>query len=222
MVSIYKITNLINGNFYIGASNNVKRRTRQHFLRNPYGHSKLFDDEIKKFGRKSFTVEVLEECEEAHRNDREQYYINKLRPAYNVICRGSSRDKDFCESVSVGTKKWWAELPKETQQKIIKQLTGQPKGHVVSKETRQKISKKLAGRKIPRDIVEKQRAGVIAYWQQHKRPPTRGNSKKVVCDGVLYSSMKSLAQAINGTAAAIAKAARRDGRYKGHEVKLVV
>lgn len=219
MVYIYKIENTITGDFYVGATNNLKRRTTQHFLSNPFGHCKKFDDDLKFYGKENFKVSVIEECPDTERCDREQYWLSKLKPAYNVVIRGQERDKAFREKVSSGTKEWWGKLPDETKKKILSQLTGQPVGHEVSQETREKIRKKLLGRKTPREVVEKQRQGIINHWKTHKRPFMRNNKKAVICDGIEYEAIMDCANAIGGKPASIAKAIKRDGVYRGHKVQ---
>jgi len=181
VIAVYQITNLANGRFYIGSTNNVKHRMGQHFSKNKL-HTKLFADDIKQYGRDGFEVKILEECSLEDLREREAYYIEKLKPHYNRVFRG----------------------------------------YTVTEEVRNKISETLTGRKTPRDVVEKQRQGIMKYWKTHKRMPTYGNRKKVYCDGTEYSCMKELAEAIQGTAAAIGKAIKRDGKYKGHEVGFVV
>ena len=181
VIAVYQITNLAKGRFYIGSTNDVKHRMGQHFSKNRL-HTKLFAEDIEKYGRAGFEVKILEECSLEDLREKEAYYIEKLKPQYNRVF----------------------------------------KGYTVTDDVRNKISKTLTGRKAPREVVEKQRQGIIRYWKTHKRKPTYGNSKKVFCDGTEYPSMKDMAQAINGTSAAIAKAIKRDGKYKGHEVRFVV
>lgn len=103
MVGIYKITNLITGDCYIGQSRNLKKRINNHHQKGI--HSKLFEDHIKEYGWESFETEILEECDTEVLLEREAYYIELLKPTYNTIIRG--RD-----------------VPKETRDKISKSLTG--------------------------------------------------------------------------------------------------
>ena len=181
MIAVYQITNLANGRFYIGSTNDVKHRMGQHFSKNKL-HTKMFADDIAKYGRNGFKVTILEECCLENLREREAYYIEKLKPQYNRVF----------------------------------------KGYTVTNDVREKIRNTLTGRKTPCDVVEKQRQGIIKHWKTHKRMPTYGNSKKVSCNGTEYSSITKLAEAIKGTAHGIAKAIKRDGKYKGYEVRFVV
>ena len=80
---VYKITNKITGDFYIGSSKNIKRRWYGHkccssWERNP--NVKLYQAFIK-YGLNNFTFEVLEET--ADLREREQHWIKRLKPTYN-------------------------------------------------------------------------------------------------------------------------------------------
>ena len=60
MVGIYKITNKLNGKFYIGQSNDIERRFDEHKRqKNP---KILVDKAISKYGKENFLFEVLELC----------------------------------------------------------------------------------------------------------------------------------------------------------------
>lgn len=83
---VYKITNLITGDFYIGSSNNVSNRISLHFNREvkKYPNHKFYQD-IKAYGQDNFKVEILEECNRDNKIEREKYYYNLLNPTYNKI-----------------------------------------------------------------------------------------------------------------------------------------
>lgn len=80
---VYKITNNITGDFYIGSSKNIKQRWTSH--RSPstwknWPGIKLYKA-MAQYGRDNFTIEVIEETTDLH--NREQYYIEQLKPSYN-------------------------------------------------------------------------------------------------------------------------------------------
>ena len=82
---IYKITNTITGDFYIGSSKDVKRRWAQHkrpsvWKNNP--NSPLYLD-MRKYGIENFDFQVIEEVEEGSLKEKEQYFIETLKPTYN-------------------------------------------------------------------------------------------------------------------------------------------
>lgn len=67
--SIYKITNLINGNIYIGQSKDPETRFKQHINGN---NPSLIHLAIKKYGEENFSFEIIEKDIKNY-NDREKY-----------------------------------------------------------------------------------------------------------------------------------------------------
>lgn len=83
IAGVYKVTNIITGDFYIGSSNDVKRRWAD--CRSPSQWKlrpgmKLYQAFIK-YGLDNFIFEVIEETDNLR--EREQYYIEQLSPSYN-------------------------------------------------------------------------------------------------------------------------------------------
>lgn len=79
MIGIYKITEIDNPtNFYVGKSNNIQRRFKEHQTKT-YKQSRIpFDDEIKEKGINAFTYEILEECSIEELSEKEKYWTDKL------------------------------------------------------------------------------------------------------------------------------------------------
>ena len=85
MIGIYKITNKNNGKIYIGLSNNIERRKKEHFNNNIYNCSKI-DKAIELEGKENFLFEILEECLEEELDSKERYWIkyyNSFENGYN-------------------------------------------------------------------------------------------------------------------------------------------
>ena len=183
MIGVYKITNIKNGNFYVGKSKNIERRFYLHFWDNnrkqKRSHSELFAREIEEYGRDNFSIEVLEECDETNLLERERYYIDLLDPQYNSVKR--TRDEAFRKRVSDGTRKWWNKLPDSKKNQIIKNnLTHRLQaGHEVSVITRAKISRSLAGKKQSAETRQKRSESLKNVLKTKNRAPTYGNRKKV-------------------------------------------
>lgn len=94
---IYKYTNIINGKKYIGQTNNIKRRIREH--RNAAKNilnkniSDLLTRAMNKYGEDNFTIEVIEsDILEENIDERERYWISLekcLVPnGYNILIGG--------------------------------------------------------------------------------------------------------------------------------------
>ena len=82
---VYKITNTVTGDFYIGSSKDVKRRWREHkkpsvWKRCP--NKQLYKD-MQKYGTDKFEFEILEEVEIEQLKEKEQQFIETLKPTYN-------------------------------------------------------------------------------------------------------------------------------------------
>ena len=89
---VYKITNLITKEFYIGSSSNIKRRWAEHKQRSKHmnkEYNKALYESIRKYGLENFNIKILEECEEVFLLEREQFYIKKLK----AISLGFNQEK---------------------------------------------------------------------------------------------------------------------------------
>lgn len=78
-IYIYKYTNKFNGHAYIGKTNNVARRQREH-KSNAYNKSNefynsLWCQKIRQYGYENFDFEILEETDTEHWKEREKYWI---------------------------------------------------------------------------------------------------------------------------------------------------
>lgn len=75
---IYKITNLENGQAYVGQSVDIKERFRQHIkssLTSGPATNKLYQ-QMKKYGPENFSFEILELVDRTKLNERESYWID--------------------------------------------------------------------------------------------------------------------------------------------------
>lgn len=72
MIGIYKITKKENGKSYIGQSNDIERRFKEHTFKNKIP----IDKAIQKYGKESFQFEILEECSLDELDEKERYWIN--------------------------------------------------------------------------------------------------------------------------------------------------
>ena len=129
---IYKTTNLFNGKIYVG------QHRAKKFNPNYYGSGVRFSNVFEKYGKDSFTCEVLEWCEtEDELNEKEIYWISKL----------NSTDKSIGYNLmSGGYKIRGIEHSEETKEKISKAKTGITPNRdswIPTEETKQKISNTL-------------------------------------------------------------------------------
>ena len=99
---VYKITNTITGDCYIGSSKNVKQRWAAHKCKsvwNRFPNSQLYQD-MQKYGVDKFEFEILAEIESEQLKEAEQKFIEKLKPVYNnynANGRDIERRKKYCK-----------------------------------------------------------------------------------------------------------------------------
>lgn len=85
---IYRWINVINNKNYIGSSIDLGRRFKEYYN---YNHiSKIrrnfpIHSALLKYGYSSFKLEILEYCDINNLLKREQYYLDNLKPEYNVL-----------------------------------------------------------------------------------------------------------------------------------------
>ena len=82
---VYRITNTVTNDFYIGSSKDVKRRWVEH--KSPsslkrFPNNQMYID-FQKYGLDKFAFEILEEVEECSLKEVEQQFIETLNPTYN-------------------------------------------------------------------------------------------------------------------------------------------
>ena len=82
---VYKITNTITGDFYIGSSKDVKQRWAVHKCQSTWKNhpnNPMYLD-MQKYGDDKFEFEVLAEVEIEKLKETEQQFIETLKPSYN-------------------------------------------------------------------------------------------------------------------------------------------
>lgn len=97
---IYKWTNKLTNDIYIGQSINLSKRFIRYFnlsyLKNR--GTLTINRALIKYGYSSFRLEILEYCDIADLNKREQYYLDTLKPRYNILkIAGSSSGHKLSE-----------------------------------------------------------------------------------------------------------------------------
>ena len=82
---IYKITNTVTGDFYIGSSKDMKKRWREHKCQSTWKNNpnKQMYLDMQKYGVENFVFELLAEAEIEQLKETEQKFIETLKPTYN-------------------------------------------------------------------------------------------------------------------------------------------
>ena len=84
---IYEITNTINGHRYVGSAVDLKKRWRNHksALAGNSHHSIYLQRAWSKYGEDAFVFDVLEYWEPEFLVSMEQWWMNMLKPGYNIL-----------------------------------------------------------------------------------------------------------------------------------------
>lgn len=110
MIGIYKFTNKLTGESYIGQSKNIQKRYNEHKSRYDLFGDKdkstentYFHQMLRHYGFHNFDFEILEECDAEKLNEREIYYIafhNSLYPnGYNRTCGGNTPHTNAIDNI---------------------------------------------------------------------------------------------------------------------------
>ena len=141
---VYMLKNKLTGDFYIGQSKNIKNRFKNYFnvsyLKSKQGF--IISRALLKYGYSNFSLTILEYCNSSDLLVREQYYLDKLKPKYNIL---------KIAGISQGFKH-----SEETKTKISKALKGiyvgdnsALFGRLHKEETKKLMSLKKAGKNNP-------------------------------------------------------------------------
>lgn len=90
---IYKITNKVNGHRYIGNSSNINTRWVKHISKLKFNkhHSRYLQHAWNKYGADAFEFTIIEQCETKRLIEREQFFLDTMKPEYNISPNASSR-----------------------------------------------------------------------------------------------------------------------------------
>ena len=116
---IYRWVNLVNGSTYIGSASDLTRRFRDYFSekwleKETRSNNSIIYRALLKYGYTKFRLEILEyfpkdvSLEKSYILGREQYYLNKFKPSYN-ICEeaGSSLGRKTSDITRFKLKQAW-------------------------------------------------------------------------------------------------------------------
>jgi group I intron endonuclease len=139
---IYQIRNILSGKRYIGSAKCFRIRWTSHRAKLGHGkhHSRHLQASWNKHGAEAFAFEILELCEPSELLVREQRWLDKRRPEFNV-CRTAGN--------TLGVK-----FSQETKAKIAAKARGR-KMPPRSAEHRAKISLASKGRALSEEAIAK-------------------------------------------------------------------
>jgi len=88
---VYRWTNKKNGKTYVGSSINLSTRFYKYYsLASLAKSNRPMDRALLKYGFSNFSLEILEYCGVDLILEREQYYMDILKPEYNIVEKAGS------------------------------------------------------------------------------------------------------------------------------------
>ena len=108
--AVYKITNTITNDFYIGSSKNVKKRWWDHKCKSTWKNhpnNPMYLD-MQNYGVDKFELQILEEIEIDQLKEAEQKFIETLNPTYNQVNANGlnvERKKNIIKNIIKNTRK---------------------------------------------------------------------------------------------------------------------
>jgi group I intron endonuclease len=158
---IYQIQSKIKNWLYIGSSKNLKNRKSEHFndlKNNKHGNIHL-QRHFKKYGEDDLIFGIIEFCSEDDLIKREQYYMDKVNPKFN-ICKIAASRKGVKQS-------------EKTKRLLSKLATERMKNPVNRQKSRDGAIRQFSNPENRQKVSERQKK----YYEDHSSP-FKGNSHK--------------------------------------------
>lgn len=150
---VYKIMNIVNGNFYIGSSCDLRGRLWGHrnMLSRATHHNPHLQSAWNKYGSDNFVFETILLCDAASKLYYEQALIDGLKPTYNIAkdtsapWQGRHHTEETKRKLSEAHK--GKHLSEETKRKIGEAHIGKgyALGHTVTEETKRRLRETSTG-----------------------------------------------------------------------------
>jgi group I intron endonuclease len=179
MVGVYGILNLVTGELYVGASQNIEHRWLWHQdrLKKNNNDTPKLQTAWNKFGAKVFILQLIEECEVLQLVEKEKWWIKHLETietGYNISAGpgfSAHHTKQSRAQMSVSQKRRY-KRPEEIQirkQRVAEQMSDPLMrakiGKSVSKYFRDPVNRALQSKRAiqayERDPTLKQRLSII-------------------------------------------------------------
>jgi group I intron endonuclease len=182
---IYQIVNTVTGKRYVGSAVKIGLRWRQHRCEAGKGrHNRIFQNAWNKYGTDAFVFSIIEFVDDpATLLEREQHYIDHLKPEYNVAAVAGSNyglkwSAEVRATMSISNKSVWQ------REGHREKMSAAHLGKKLSEEQKKKISEAALGRKLSPDHAAKialantlrnqspeHRAKMSEFWKGKKQSP---------------------------------------------------
>ena len=145
---IYKIENIVTGDFYIGQSVNLHKRKISHFgcLKRKERRNTHLQNAFDKYGKQNFVFKIILYCEPDTLTYYEQKLVDIYDPSYNICKKCVDSPKGIPQSAEAKRKNSISQKGKIRSVETRQKMSRARKGIRLSEETRLKISKANKGR----------------------------------------------------------------------------
>lgn len=159
--SVYCVLNIHNNRRYVGSTTKFSKRKSHHLydLRNKRHRSRLLQEDYDKYGADSLKFFILEDVETFNLDElfgREQFWIDKYKPEYNINPLAGNRfhpnaftpeAREKNKKGSLGRKQ--SQEEKDKRAESIKSFWATHPAKTISQEMKEHLSKINTGKKNP-------------------------------------------------------------------------
>lgn len=198
---VYCWTHIESGKKYVGSSVDLYRRFMQYYnikYITRASKSSLICRALLKYGYSSFHLDILEYCDPSVIIEREQYYIDLLKPEYNILKVAGSL---FGYKHTIESLQKMSEIARNRSEEIIAKLREAALGRTYThtEEAKKKISKSMLGRKHSEETKEK----LKIIQSNRTKHPIKGVNIKVedtlTGEIYFYDSLRNAGKGLNGS-----------------------
>jgi len=154
---VYRWTNIESGKFYVGSSIDLYRRFMEYYnikYLTRTAKSSLICRALLKYGYSKFKLDVLEYCDPSSVIEREQYYIDMLKPEYNILkVAGSLFGYKHTPESILKMREIALNCSDETKAKLREAALGRTYKH--TEETKMKLRDAILGKTHTEDTKKK-------------------------------------------------------------------
>jgi len=220
MTGIYGLKNKENGKWYVGQAVDIAKRWQEHKKpRSAKNNAGLkLQRAFAKHGYDGFEWFVLEECDEAQLDNREQFWIAKkdsFKNGYNMTLGGGGRrgytlSTETRAKIGAANSAYWTvhekHIPLEVREKISKSNKGKRTGMRASEETKSKMSQARKGRKFTPEHC----AAISAATRNKKSKPVR-----CIDTGVVYPGLREATRQTGAPTECISRCCKGKQKHAG-------
>nr|AKM22576.1 hypothetical protein [Cordyceps militaris]AKM22587.1 hypothetical protein [Cordyceps militaris]AKM22598.1 hypothetical protein [Cordyceps militaris]AKM22609.1 GIY-YIG endonuclease [Cordyceps militaris]WLN31622.1 hypothetical protein [Cordyceps militaris] len=166
---IYKWINNINGNTYVGSGLNLTKRVGDYFKESELKRNlRPIHAALLKYGHDNFTLEILEYCKPDELIKKEQYYLDLIKPEYNILKNAYSLLGFKHSDETIARLKL-----KSISEEHKKILSSAHLGKEVSQEVRDKLSLAMTNYKKNNPLSTEALANIKAKTTEREGKPVR-------------------------------------------------